>query len=46
MEADAAEAERVLLAREAAHQGWGRTASQIATIRTRKEKAARKAFGM
>jgi len=46
MEADAAQAERVLLAREAEHAGWGATAAEIARMRANKERAARKAWGL
>jgi hypothetical protein len=46
MTADAAEAERVLLAREAGHAGWGATAAEIAKMRASKDKAARKAWGV
>jgi hypothetical protein len=44
MQADAYEAEYVLLTREGAHPGWGRTAAQIAKIRANKDRAARKAW--
>jgi len=43
---DAAEAERILLAREAAHAGRGATADEIARIRERKETAARREWGL
>jgi hypothetical protein len=41
---DAAQAERILLAREAAHPGWGLTVGDIAKMRANKERSERKAY--
>jgi hypothetical protein len=43
---DAAQAERILVAREAAHPGWGATAEWIAKRRTAKERSERKDWGI
>jgi hypothetical protein len=45
-QADADQAERVLLAREAARPGTGATAGEIAKIKTSKERSARKGWGV
>lgn len=41
---DAAQAERILLAREAAHPGWGLTAGDIARMRASKERSERRGY--
>lgn len=43
---DAAQAERILLAREDAHPGWGAAAADIARMRASKDKATRKEYGI
>lgn len=42
--ADAAKAEALLLAREAAHEGWGATAEAIAKMRASKRESARRGW--
>lgn len=43
---DADRAERILVAREAGHPGWGATAAEISKMRANKERSARKDYGI
>lgn len=45
-EADAAKAQRILIAREAAHPGWGATAAQVEKRRAARERSERRDYGI